>query len=360
MEGGNIQIRNDRWHISYIYDLISKHHEIDLNPDFGRSVIWDDKMQSLLIESLMLRIPIPPLYLAENENGRYQVIDGLQRLTAIRRFLDNELRLQSLEYITDQENKYFETRENKIGIERQYQRVILQTTIEISIIESRSSPEAKYNIFRRLNTKSSGLSRQEIRNSLSFPHTREFLKSLAQNEIFLELIIKRKKTSQIDTHELVLGFICFWMWKVKKYEDWKLEGNIQKYYDHQLEKINHQKEFPAKEIQASFENAMLISKHLFGDFAFRKCLPKDLFRGTKILPVNKLLFIIISVLLSEKKIYEIQSRVPEGKLAEILANEFEADRMLFITLNKMQNRGKVEWLFEKLKTFLSNHLGDKP
>ena len=90
----DISIRNDRWQISYLYDLMSKYNEIDLSPDYQRQFIWDHKRQCRLIESLMLKIPIPTFYLAENEEGTYHVVDGLQRLSSIKKFLDNQLKLK--------------------------------------------------------------------------------------------------------------------------------------------------------------------------------------------------------------------------------------------------------------------------
>jgi uncharacterized protein with ParB-like and HNH nuclease domain len=75
--------------------------DIDLTPDFQRNLVWDDLRKSRLIESILLRIPLPIFYFAQDEDGRISVVDGLQRLSTIRDFMNNNFRLNNLEYLQE-------------------------------------------------------------------------------------------------------------------------------------------------------------------------------------------------------------------------------------------------------------------
>ena len=293
----DISIRNDRWQISYLYDLMSKYNEIDLSPDYQRQFIWDHKRQCRLIESLMLKIPIPTFYLAENEEGTYHVVDGLQRLSSIKKFLDNQLKLKYLEYLSDQENRFYQTKDNKNGIDRQYERNILQTQVTVNIIEARSPFKVKYDVFRRLNTGGKALNSQEIRNSLCLKHTRKLISELAYSKEFKEATMNSVKSNRMESHELVLRFIAFWLEKILNDKDWEYTGNMQNFLDDTIQNLNTNKELDLEKIKKDFLNSMNLSKFLFGKYAFRKCLPEHLKEKAKVQLINKSLFTTLSVIL---------------------------------------------------------------
>ncbi|MGB0929797.1 MAG: DUF262 domain-containing protein, partial [Chitinophagales bacterium] len=153
-----ISIKSERWSISFVHDLITKYGDLELNPDFQRNFVWDYKRKSRLIESLMLKIPIPTFYLSETNYGKYQVVDGLQRLTTITEFMDNKFALKYLEYLKNedeernQEGKWFKDNGKKRGISPEFHRNILTTQITVNIIEAKSPIKVKYDVFRRVNT----------------------------------------------------------------------------------------------------------------------------------------------------------------------------------------------------------------
>ncbi len=144
---------------------------IELNPGYQRRSVWkDNKKKSLLIESLMLRIPIPAFYFYENEDGKYQVIDGQQRLTTIKEFVDGGFRLSKLEYLgTEYNKKKFKDLDTK------YVQRIYRTQIAVNILDARSPKNVIYDIFRRVNTGGVNLNPQEMRNAICKQEVRDFL-----------------------------------------------------------------------------------------------------------------------------------------------------------------------------------------
>ena len=133
--------------------------EIVPQPDYQRDYIMDDGKASKLVESTLLRIPIPTVYLCEEKPGVFSIIDGQQRLTSFVRFLKNEFKLRGLDEYPELNGKYFKE------IERTYQQIINTTKIHtIEILKE--SQELKYEIFSRLNQGSTSLKPQELRNCI--------------------------------------------------------------------------------------------------------------------------------------------------------------------------------------------------
>ena len=156
-----------------------KENEIDLEPDFQREQMWDALRKSRLIESLLLRIPIPAFYVAADDEDRWKVVDGIQRMSSINGYIQNEFLLRKLEYLSDFEGKRYE------DLPRAMQRRIRETELVVNVISPSTPVGVMFNIFRRINTGGVPLNSQEIRNALTPPHVRNYLKELAQSDEFL-------------------------------------------------------------------------------------------------------------------------------------------------------------------------------
>ena len=131
-----------------------KEGKIDLPPDLRGGIIWSDiRQRSRLIESLLLRIPLPAFYLAQDESGMYQVVDGAQRLMVLRDFLGNRFRLRGLECLKDCNGKWFSDRSRPAGgsLDRAYVRRIEQAVLSFHVIDPQTPPQARYGIARRVN-----------------------------------------------------------------------------------------------------------------------------------------------------------------------------------------------------------------
>jgi Protein of unknown function DUF262 len=178
--------------------------EIDLAPDFQRAAgIWKDKAQSQLIESLLIRIPLPAFYVDSSNEDCLVVVDGIQRLTALKRFvLDGELSLEGLEYLTELTNKRFKE------LSRPLQRRIEETMLTVYLIDKGTPDEAKLNIFKRLNT--GGASRSRPRRSAMNPGpARGFLRELAESPEFRSATQGKFNDRRMTDRECALRYCAF-------------------------------------------------------------------------------------------------------------------------------------------------------
>ena len=175
---------DDRKLVTQPYDLGVKslsqdidQGRINLSIEYQRKYVWDTGKASRLIESLLLNVPIPVCYFAEDESGSYEVIDGLQRLTTIRRFLDGDLTLAGLSVLTELEGKLF------ADLAPRDQRRLENRTIRCIVITEDSNPDIKFDVFERLNTGAAMLTAQELRNSVYRGPLNDEFKRLSANTV---------------------------------------------------------------------------------------------------------------------------------------------------------------------------------
>ncbi len=352
-----IKIRSDRWSISHIFELIDEWNQVELSPDFQRGYVWDRKRQSQFIESLMLRTPVPAFYLSETQDGKYQVVDGLQRLTTIRNFMRNEFKLRYLEYLLEQEGKWFQGETKKEGIDSTYFRNLLQTQLTVNIIEPSSPSRVKFDIFRRINTGGKPLNNQEIRNCLSEPHTRNLINELAYSKAFEVATGGSISTSRMQAHELVLRFIGFWLGRTKKKKELFYRGNMTEFLDDTIEFLNLQNESSFQEIKSAFSQSMDNAFFLFGEYAFRKCLPKHLLPNARKQFINKLLFTSWSVVLSDYTKDLIKKVYKRDEMSKVLAKKlYEDNEYLGVVSYKTNDKVSVETAFIKAYELINQKL----
>ncbi|MFI8993816.1 DUF262 domain-containing protein [Streptomyces sp. NPDC053542] len=256
---------------------------IDLQPDFQRkSGIWNGRAQSRLIESLLLRIALPTLYVAEEEDESWSVVDGVQRLTTIVRFVNpaaaglEPLRLSSLEYLDRYNGSRFEDLPGRM------QTRILETELSVLVIRRGTPEEAKFNIFARINTGGQPLTRQELRHALIPGPARAFLAKLADNDSFLKATGHSVNPARMAERELCLRFLAFTMTEPERYTTQDFDGFLRR----TMHDINGLTDDARARLEAHFNYAMLGCEQIFGDQAFRKQ-----FSGvTRRYPINKALF----------------------------------------------------------------------
>lgn len=212
---------------------------LKLNPDFQRREVWNDSAKSRLIESIMLRIPIPMLYLSADVNNNLTVVDGLQRLTAIRDFVVGKeylatydpstrkgnpelkgegMKLSDLEYLTEFKGKTMN------GLDTGYYNRIMESELAVTIIEPSTPEDIKRNIFKRINTGGIRLSAQEIRNALYCGEATALLRSLSQCPEFLKATCKSVKGVRALDQELILRALSFIIRKDKYYLKKDMDG----------------------------------------------------------------------------------------------------------------------------------------
>ncbi|MEU7118498.1 DUF262 domain-containing protein [Streptomyces zaomyceticus] len=264
---------------------------LDLAPDFQRQAgIWSETNQSRLIESILLRIALPTIYAAENEDESWAVIDGVQRLTAITRFVDptaidaEPLRLSHMEYLAEYDGCTFEDLPGRL------QTRILETELVILLIRRGTPEEAKFNIFARINTSGLPLSRQELRHALIPGQARDLLAELAVSDDFLEATAHSVSPDRMAGREMCLRFLAFTLTPPYQY----VTQNFDDFLRAAMHRINKLPEQELDNLRTAFRYAMIASELVFGPHAFRKQF-RDRARR---FPVNKALFEVQAVTLS--------------------------------------------------------------
>jgi len=270
-----------------------------------RADIWDLGQQSRFIESLMLKIPVPIFYIAEDEDGHWKIVDGLQRVTTIEKYvLNGELVLKELEFLRKFEGNKFD------DLPQQFQNRILETTFQFAIINPSTPQNVQRNIFNRLNTGGIPLNQQEIRHALySGPLFDKLLDELVGSEEFIKATAKSVDDSRMGGCELILRFFAF---LIRGVESYPTSGDMDGFLCKTIQIISFMPKHPPIELAKMFNKgisikyctydklrelfylAMKRASELFKNHAFRKAGPTR--RKT---PINKSLFETWSVLLSE-------------------------------------------------------------
>ena len=266
---------------------------LDLAPDFQRHAnIWKDDAKSRLIESILIRIPLPAFYIDATNEDKWLVVDGLQRLSALKQFMsDKKLKLCGLEYLINLEGKNYDE------IERRYQRRIEETPVTVYLIGKGTPPEVKYNIFKRINTGGLPMSPQELRHALNPGKATKFLAKLALLPEFQQVTnISKLRKMRMDDREFILGFLAF---TLTSYQDYKNDTNDNRnvFLSRALFKVNNLHEEQLNMIEKHFKKCMIAAFEIFDQSAFRKISHNK----KKRYPINKALFECWSVTLSQLK-----------------------------------------------------------
>lgn len=252
--------------------------EIKLDPDFQRNLVWDPIRQSRLIESVLLKIPLPAFYLDALEPSRWVVVDGLQRLSTLDAFMRTRtLRLHGLEFL----GKPFDGA-SFAELPRSSQRDLEETQLTMFIIRPETPPKVKFTIFHRLNTGGLVLTAQEIRHA-TFPGAApHLLKRLAGSPAFLKATASSVSSKRMDDRECVLRHLAF---RLTSYKDYT-RPDLNDFLGSAMAQLNSASEERIGELERGFYSSMQVCHALFGRYAFRKFSRAGGYRG----PINKALF----------------------------------------------------------------------
>ncbi len=277
--------------------------EIELAPDFQRSGdIWSRRKQSRLIESFLLRIPMPAFYVASDPDDNWRVVDGIQRLGTLRSFIvDKRLRLRGLEYLSRFEGHGYDQ------LPRPIQRRITETRLTCHVIEAGTPPEVMFNIFKRiLDTVGRPLAGQEIRHALNPGPARDLLRELAESAEFLTATDGSINPKRMADRECVLRFLA-----LRSLGEDAYGGKLDDFLMNAMEHLNGA---PARHppLRDDFRRAMSLAWDLFGGEAFRKPSRPGPRRCRS--PVNKPLFESLGVALAE---------VPEDRVEGLMGRKDE-------------------------------------
>lgn len=317
---------------------------LDLAPDFQRHAnIWKDDAKSRLIESILIRIPLPAFYIDATNEDKWLVVDGLQRLSALKQFMsDKTLKLCGLEYLINLEGKNYD----EIG--RRYQRRIEETQVTVYLIEKGTPPEVKYNIFKRINTGGLPMSPQEIRHALNPGKATKFLAKLATSNEFEQVTnLSDSRKMRMEDREFILGSVAFMLTSYKNYQSETRDLFLTK----ALSKINNMSESELGLIENNFKKAMVAALEIFEINAFRKVSQNQ----KKKFPINKALFEVWSVnlsLLSDEQLDILKHH--KEQLIEKFRNYVDDDREFLTSIS--QAAEKIEYRFRIIEKIIQEVL----
>jgi hypothetical protein len=236
-----------------------KNNEIDMNTDFQRHAeLWDNQKMSKLIESILIRFPLPAFYFDASDEDKWLIVDGLQRLSAIRKFVvDKKLSLHGLEYLKNFAGYKYD------DLPRTYKRRIDECPITLFLIQPGTPEAVKYSIFRRINTGGLVLNDQEIRNAMAKSRTRTYLEDLAKDDFLIKTIGDQSR--RMVDQELVLRYLAF---RFMDFEQSK--KNITSFLDEMVDIIDNAPENTLTEYRDSFCLAIRRCWEIFDDRAFEK------------------------------------------------------------------------------------------
>lgn len=348
-----IRVEPSTLSLRQVNDMI-KDGDINLSPDFQRNAIWDNQRKCRLIESILLRIPLPVFYFSADETGLLSVVDGLQRLTAIKEFMNNELPLADLEYLDDCLNCTYNGK-NKLD-DRLYRRFNL-TQITVNVIDASSPTKVKYDIFRRLNTGGRPLNSQELRNCLSSEALRSALKIMARSEAFRLATTGSISDDRMDAQECALRFMYFrYLYLNKSRSIETYSGMMDNDLDAFVDMVSKNKFFPFDTYIADYEKAMFNAAYLMGRHAFRKVFAETEY-GSYRSVINKALFLSLSVLLADYEVDIVKSKCDEHSWVELLGKQISGDDYLFSMLSYGTNGWKnLVYCFGEIDKLIKSQL----
>jgi|YelNatPaOPRAMG01_1025707.scaffolds.fasta_scaffold08326_3 hypothetical protein len=321
--------------------------ELILQPEFQREYVWDDVKASRFIESILMQIPTPVIYLAEDEEGKQLTIDGHQRLKSIYRFWSNEFPLRGLTVFKELNGKYFKE------LDKKYQRALLNGVIRTIMIRRESDSDIKFELFERLNTGSIHLNAQELRNCIYLGPYNSLIKELAADRDFLFLLGLKEPDKRMRDRELVLRFFAFYHTPYYQYRP-----PMKKFLNDEMKKYRRIQDEEARKLKAIFKKSVELAKTVFGDKAFRRFIP-----GTEQDPngswegrVNKALYDIVMFGFT---LYEKRQVIPHSdsireELIWLMTHDDDFTRSITVSTDKREH---VNIHFKKWLDSLQSILG---
>lgn len=338
----NLVLQSADLSLETVAEMIAK-EAIEIDPKYQRRERWSRERQSALIESFILNVPIPPIYLAEDDYGNYSVIDGKQRLTAIFLFMKKKLKLQSLENFKEMEGATFEelpsSIQNALNI-RPYVRVVT--------LLKQSDPNIKYEVFTRLNTGGEPLIPQEIRNVAYRGHVNDLIYSLAEND-FLKKQLKIKDNRSkpyrmmVDA-EYVLRFFTL-------QEQWKeFSGKMRVSMDVFMKEHQDEGKNVADNLSKQFSTSIQCCESVWGSNAFKR-YANGQWRNLVLAGMYDAQMLGVSLLSNAERKRAVKNKEKViAKTVDLLKNddEFETSVRQF-TSNPKAVRYRIETMFKALK-----------
>jgi hypothetical protein len=255
-----------------IFDLMRKYDDgrLIINPDFQRNLVWKLEQKSKFIESIILNFPLPPIYVNETREGKYIVVDGLQRTTALYEFLHDKFKLKGLEALENLNNKSFSDLKEMSGA---YQTKIEDKKITLYVLRPSVPIEVVYDLFNRINTGGTQLERQEVRNCIFLGKATDLLKELSESNIFKKAIDHGIKPKRMKDREAVLRYLSFQVFDYEK----DYQKDMSSFVENAMRAINKMSDEDILQLKNNFLRVMQLTYDFFENENFR--IPSVTTRG---------------------------------------------------------------------------------
>ncbi|MBD2768056.1 DUF262 domain-containing protein [Hymenobacter sp. BT664] len=319
--------------------------EIDLTTPFQRAAgLWKDQEQSRLIESILIRFPLPAFYFDGSDDDHWLVVDGLQRLSTLRRFIHtNELQLTGMEYLQQFEGCKFKE------LPRSMQRTIEEAQITAYIIKPGTPEQVKFNLFKRINTGGLMLRPQEIRHALNQGTPANLVADLAALSAFKTATGGSVDPRRMDDRDFVMRFVAFYLTPYPLYQP-----DLDTFLNTQMNKLGLLTLAQQATLKADFTRALQLARDIFARQAFRKMMTPEP-RGLN--PINKALFESWTVSLS--RLTEEQGRLLVARQREVVhasVNLMQDTDFLRAISSATGDRKRVEQRFRAVERLIREQL----
>jgi hypothetical protein len=270
------QERND-FFLPQIRDFVREKKWLNLRPEYQRRLVWDKKKKSLFIESLLMNVPVPPVFLYESDWNRYEVMDGQQRLNAILEFYEDRLVLTGLETWKALNGLTYSECPPRIKAGLDRRRLSANVLLAESIKKGEDAEFIRKTVFERLNTGGQPLNAQELRNSLYSGSFNDLIIELAGTPLFQRLwsirpsskdkapaedIADNRLFKRMIDCEIVLRFFAF-------REQTKIRGSVRRILDQCMESNRNLSDEDLQRYRASFLRALRVSDSIFTPHTFQ-------------------------------------------------------------------------------------------
>jgi hypothetical protein len=331
-----------------------KRGRLVVQPEFQTNWRWDNKRASRLIESALLEIPIPTIYLSEDTEGKEYVVDGQQRLTSFFSFIDGKLpdekdfKLVGLKVFTELNGKTFRE------IAEPIQDKIRYYTVRTITFKKESQEDLKFEIFERLNTGSVSLNDQELRNCIYRGPFNILLRDLSRERDFTYLMGLSKPDKRMKDIELVLRFAAFHHATYLNYKP-----PMKKFLNNEAERYQFISEADGLALKKAFKDACAIIKSLLDRHAFKRFYKGDIKNPNghwEPKKFNASLYDIMMYLFAREdknKVYQNLDAIRES-LIDLMTNDEEFIKSIELSTSSVQ---AVTTRFDKSRAALQNILG---
>lgn len=290
--------------------------DIKLDPDYQRNYVWDNKKASMLVESIILNVPIPVIYVSQEADDTWSVIDGLQRLNSLKRFFDGKFKLSGLEILSEL------NRQDINNLNPKAKRMLKNGLLRVIMITHDSNEEIKYDVFMRLNTGSVHLTEQELRNCLYRGSFNKLLKELSHNEKWQALIGLKGPHKRMADRELALRFLAIYNhWDSATKEITGYKGRMKSFLNSFMNDYKHIDTPKAAKWKQLFEDTVDKVTEIYGENAFNR-INLD---GTRENSINRAMMDVIMLSCAQHSIEDLRPHKDEinQKLTDLIVNNTE-------------------------------------